>query len=82
MDALGGPPALYTLKVHRERHDSFKAEVAELPGCFTSGRSLDEVRGQARVAVEILLESLREPPASADGAEPRPGPVEFELIAV
>jgi predicted RNase H-like HicB family nuclease len=75
---------MYTLKVHRERHDRFRAEVAELPGCCTSGRSLEEVRGQARIAVELFLESMRDAPEGKGPGERKSGtePVEFELIAV
>ena len=62
----------YTLLVYEAEPDEggYWAEVAELPGCTTSGETLDEVRANAREAIEAYLEAKRqlgeEPPRVAD----------------
>lgn len=47
-----------TLNVHRDDDGSWWAEVAELPGCFASGTTLDELVEAAREAV-VLYSSER-----------------------
>ncbi|MBI5311334.1 MAG: type II toxin-antitoxin system HicB family antitoxin [Actinobacteria bacterium] len=51
----------YIVKIHEE-DGSYWAEVLELPGCFASGRSLDELR-------EALAESIGLYLASEPGGE-------------
>lgn len=54
-----------TIRVHHEG-DRYWAEVAELPGCFASGTSLDELREALEEAVSLCLDT-----ESTNGA-PRP----------
>jgi predicted RNase H-like HicB family nuclease len=42
--------------VIRREDDGYWAEVKELPGCFASGRSLDELREALAEAVELYLD--------------------------
>jgi predicted RNase H-like HicB family nuclease len=62
-----------TARVHRE-DDTYWAEVVQLPGCFASGESLDEL-------AEALSEAIRvyrsDPENAAVAGEERPiGPLE------
>lgn len=45
----------YRALVHEE-DGSYWAEVAELPGCFASGRDLDELRRAVTEAIVLYLE--------------------------
>jgi predicted RNase H-like HicB family nuclease len=47
---------------------NYSAYVPDLPGCVTTGRTIDEVKRNMREAVELHLEGMRE-----DG-EPVPEP--------
>lgn len=48
---------VYTVLVHHEpdQEYSFWAEVEELPGCFASGRNMDELREALSEAVSHYL---------------------------
>lgn len=46
----------FTLQVHLE-DGHYWAEVAELPGCFASGRDLDELRDALAEAIGMYLTS-------------------------
>jgi predicted RNase H-like HicB family nuclease len=50
----------YTVVVHAAEPDEsgFWAEVEELPGCFASGETLDELEGDVRDAIETYLLAL------------------------
>lgn len=48
----------YTVKVHSAEEGGYWAEVPALPGCFTQGETLDEVKSMAKEAIEGYLESL------------------------
>ena len=52
----------FTVIVHEAAPDEggFWAEVKELPGCFASGESLDELDGDVRDAIEAYIAALRE----------------------
>lgn len=50
----------YTVIVHRDDDGSFWAEVEELPGCFASGHSLDELENDVKDAIEQHVAALRE----------------------
>ncbi len=43
--------------VHRDDDGSYWAEVKELPGCFASGFSLDELHEALRESVALYLDS-------------------------
>jgi predicted RNase H-like HicB family nuclease len=50
----------YTVIVHEAEPDEggFWAEVDELPGCFASGDSLDELENDIRGAIETYVAAL------------------------
>ena len=52
--------------VHVAQEGGFWAEVPALPGCFTQGESLEEVRENLREAVAGWLEAGESAPGSAD----------------
>lgn len=54
--------------VIEEGATNFSAYVPDLPGCITTGRSIEEIERNIREAIELHLEGLRE-----DG-EPIPEP--------
>ena len=45
----------YTVRIHREPGHDLWAEVEELPGCFASGRDMDELREALSEAVSLYL---------------------------
>ena len=55
--------------VHEAEEGGFWASFPELPGCFTQGESLEELRVNAREAVAGHLATLQ------DRGEPMPEPV-------
>ncbi len=58
----------YRVLVHEE-DGSYWAEVAELPGCFASGRDLDELREAVVEAITLYLATDDVP-----AADSRPAP--------
>ena len=50
----------YTVVVHKDDDGSFWGEVEELPGCFASGRTLDELEIDVKGAIEQHVAALRE----------------------
>ncbi|HEX4793662.1 MAG TPA: type II toxin-antitoxin system HicB family antitoxin [Humisphaera sp.] len=50
----------YLYVVEKAGDGTFSAYVPDLPGCTTSGDSVDEVRENIRDAVSAYIESLRE----------------------
>ena len=40
--------------------DNYSAYVPDLPGCVSTGRTLDEIKHNIREAIELHLEGLRE----------------------
>lgn len=59
----------YTVVIERDG-DGYSAYFPDAPGCFTQGDTLDEVRANAREALELYLQVLRDkgeavPPPSA-----------------
>jgi len=63
------------VEFHAEIHEEgggYWAEVRELPGCFASGRSLDELKDALLEAIEMCLEPGQ--PQGANGSRaPRVG---------
>jgi predicted RNase H-like HicB family nuclease len=57
----------YAIVIEQGEHN-LSAYVPDLPGCITTGRSVDEIERNIREAIELHLEGLRE-----DG-EPIPEP--------
>ena len=53
----------YTVVVHEEEEDDgggYWAEVEELPGCFASGDTLDELEQDVMEAIEQHISALQE----------------------
>ncbi len=49
----------FTAKIYRDREaGGYYARVSELPGCWTQGETLKELRGNLAEAVEGWIESL------------------------
>jgi predicted RNase H-like HicB family nuclease len=54
-------PVTITALVHPEpQAGGYSAEVPALPGCYTQGETLDEVRANLREAVEGWLDSAHD----------------------
>ena len=45
----------YVVRVHRDDDDSYWAEVVELPGCFASGESLDQLSEALAESIALYL---------------------------
>ncbi len=43
----------YTMVVHAAGEGGYWAEFPELPGCFTQGETLEEIRERAQEAVSL-----------------------------
>ena len=69
----------YTVLVHAAEPDEtgFWAEVVELPGCFASGATLDELESDVRDAIETYLLALA---ARGEPIPPGSGSVEDEGV--
>lgn len=66
----------YVYIIERADDGSYSAYVPDLPGCTTSGKTMDEVKALIKEAVETYIDSLREhgeavppPTSSVDVAE-------------
>jgi predicted RNase H-like HicB family nuclease len=57
----------YAIVIEKASHN-YSAHVPDLPGCISTGRTLDEVRRNIQEAIELHLEGMRK-----DG-EPIPKP--------
>ena len=61
--------------VFEKAEHNWAAYVPDLPGCITTGRTLDETKHNIREAIELHLEAMRE------AGEPVPQPsTEVEFI--
>jgi predicted RNase H-like HicB family nuclease len=45
----------YTVEVHHEEDGTYWAEVRDLPGCFASGDTLDELREAIAEAISLVV---------------------------
>lgn len=57
----------YTVVVHEDPEGGFWGEVPALPGCYSQGETIEELRENIREAIAGVLEVLRE-----QGQEPEP----------
>ena len=57
----------YIARVHHE-DGSLWAEVLDLPGCFASGESLDELREALEEAIRLYLDEAESSPAGVRSA--------------
>jgi predicted RNase H-like HicB family nuclease len=55
--------------VHEAEEGGFWAEVPALPGCYTQGETLEELKANLREAVELMLESSPEELKLAGGGQ-------------
>lgn len=49
----------YTVVLERDEDGYFVASVPALPGCFTQGKTLEEVMSNAKEAIELYIEDLK-----------------------
>ncbi len=58
----------YTIVIHEDPDGSYWAEVPALPGCYSQGESIEELKINIREAIagvlEVLKEQGREPEAN------------------
>lgn len=47
----------FKVLIERDEDGVYVATVPELPGCYTQGKTLEEVRKRIRKAIELVLES-------------------------
>jgi predicted RNase H-like HicB family nuclease len=64
-----------TANIHRE-DGSYWADVAELPGCFASGTSLDELFDSLREGIQLYLEG------DADSNGSPSGPLQIKVAVL
>ena len=50
----------YVYVIERAKDGSYSAYVPDLPGCTTSGESVDEVKANIGDAVALYVDALRE----------------------
>jgi predicted RNase H-like HicB family nuclease len=68
----------YTIIVHEEEDQEvggYWAEVIELPGCFASGDTLDELEGDIRGAIETYIDAQRKLGKPVPDDRPLDGPL-------
>jgi predicted RNase H-like HicB family nuclease len=50
----------YAVVIHEDPEGGFWAEVPALPGCYSQGETVDELKHNIREAIAGVLEVLRE----------------------
>jgi predicted RNase H-like HicB family nuclease len=50
-------PVKFSVLVERDEDGYYIASVPELPGCHTQARTLDELTGRVKQAIELYLET-------------------------
>jgi predicted RNase H-like HicB family nuclease len=50
--------AKYAVVIHEDPEGGFWAEVPALPGCYSQGETLDEVKANVREAIAGVLEAM------------------------
>lgn len=48
----------YSVLIRQDKDGMFVAEVPELPGCITQGKTREEAMANAKEAIAVYLESL------------------------
>jgi predicted RNase H-like HicB family nuclease len=61
----------YVVRVHQEQDGSFWAEVRDLPGCFASGDTLDELRDALEEAISLYTADAPTAGGPASAGAPR-----------
>jgi predicted RNase H-like HicB family nuclease len=59
-------PRHFDVVIERDEEGYYVASVAQLPGCHTQARSLDEVTQRIREAIELYLEAEGAPRESLE----------------
>jgi predicted RNase H-like HicB family nuclease len=59
---------VFKIVVHKAEEGGYWAEIPNLPGCFTQGETLDEIRINAREAIDAYL-GENENPEIPEGAQ-------------
>lgn len=72
----------YTARIHQEDDGSFWAEVSELPGCFASGHSLEELREGLSEAISLYLRDDPEAGHIPDPLDPQPMRIDEMRVSV
>lgn len=63
----------FKVLIERDEGGLYVASVPELPGCYTQGKTLEEVRERIKEAIELVLESdqdLREEKLASSKSSP------------
>lgn len=47
----------FKILIEQDENALYVASVPELPGCYTQGKTLEEVRKRIKEAIELVLES-------------------------
>lgn len=47
----------FKVLIEQDENGMYIASVPELPGCYTQGKTLEEVRKRVKEAIELVLES-------------------------
>ena len=50
----------YAVVIHEDPEGGFWGEVPALPGCYSQGETVDELKDNIREAIEGVLEVLKE----------------------
>jgi predicted RNase H-like HicB family nuclease len=50
----------YAVVIHEDPDDGFRGEVPALPGCYSQGETVDELKHNIREAIAGVLEVLKE----------------------
>ncbi len=50
----------YPIVIHKDKNSDYGVTVPDLPGCFSSGGTVDEALAMAREAIELHIEGLIE----------------------
>ncbi len=66
----------FTSIIHKEDDGTYSAEVPLLPGCYTCGDTIDEVKTNLKEAIELYLA------VAADGIDPTKLPKGSQLLKV
>ena len=64
----------FTIVIHEEPSGGFWGEVPSLPGCYSQGETVDELRANLRESVAGVLDVMRE-----EGRSPEPNVQVLEL---
>ena len=56
----------YAVVIHRDPDGGFWGEVPALPGCYSQGETIDELKDNIREAVAGVLEVLKEQGRQSD----------------